>query len=163
MTGNYFRLSEGELQEFLRGSGSITALLYPEDDKDLPPGHHLDTDKSWHLTHFLLTGEAWGGAEPLVNAVLGGTQVSDEDVGYGPARYLTPVQVETVARALMDISPDELWKRFDLQRVREADIYPSGWEGNHTERAYVLEYYGQLRSFFSDAAVNGDAMILYIN
>ncbi len=163
MIGNYFRLPEGELQQFLRGSGSITALLYPEDDKDLPPGRHLDTDKSWHLIHFLLTGEAWGGAEPLANAVLGGTEVSDEDVGYGPARYLTPAQVGAVAQALADISPDELWGRFDLQRVREADIYPAGWEDNPTERAYVLEYYSQLRSFFSHTADDGDAMILYIN
>ena len=152
MIGNYLRLSEGELQQFLRGSGPVTALLYPENDSDLRPGRRLDTDKSWHLTHFLLTGVAWGGAE-----------VSDEDVGYGPARYLTPAQVGLVARALADISPDELWNRFDLPRVREADIYPSDWEGNSTERAYVLQYYGELRTFFADTAADGDAMILYIN
>ena len=163
MIGNYLRLPEAELQRVLQAPASITKLLYPEDDSELPPDRHLDTDKSWHLTHFLLTGEAWGGAEPFVNAVLGGTEIGTEDVGYGPARYLTPAQVGAVASALEGLSPNELWERFDRQQVQEAEIYPSGWEGNDTERDYILEYFSDLKDHFADAARDRDAMVLYIN
>lgn len=163
MIGNYLRLPEAELQRVLQAPESITELLYPEDDSDHPPDRHLDTDKSWHLTHFLLTGEAWGGAEPLANAVLGGTEIGTEDVGYGPARYLTPAQVDAVASALAHISPDDLWSRFDPQQVRDAEIYPSGWEGNDTERDYIFDYFVDLKTHFADAAENNEAMILYIN
>src|SRR5262245_58137806 len=87
MIGNYLRLPEAELQRVLEKPEAITKLLYPENGSNPSPDLHLDTDKAWHITHFLLTGEAWGGAEPLANAVLGGTEIGDEDVGYGPARY----------------------------------------------------------------------------
>jgi hypothetical protein len=163
MIGNYLRLPEPELQGTLRAPESITKLLYPEDGSDLPADRHLDTDKAWHLIHFLLTGEAWGGTEPLVNAVLGGTEIGKEDVGYGPARYLTPAQVMAAAKALADISASELWERFDLQQVRDADIYPSGWEGGDTERNYILEHFGALKGYFAEAAKKNDAMVLYIN
>lgn len=163
MIGNYLRLPETELNRVLADPASITTLLYPEDDSDLPAERHLDTDKTWHLTHFLLTGEAWEGAEPLRNAVLGGTQIGEEDVGYGPARYLTPAQVHETAGALTPISSQELWSRFDMQAVQAADVYPSGWEGSDQEREYVLGYFQSLKDFFVQASEANDAIIVYLN
>ena len=163
MIGNYLRLPEAELNGVLADPASVTSLLYPEDGSDLPADRRLDTDKAWHLTHFLLTGEAWEGAEPLRNAVLGGTEIGEEDVGYGPARYLTPAQVREVGAALKPISPQQLWSRFDLQAVQNAEIYPSGWEGTDEEREYILGYFQALKDFFANAAEANDAIILYLN
>ncbi|CAN5432817.1 YfbM family protein [soil metagenome] len=164
MIGNYLRLPEAELQKVLEKPEDILEFLYPEDDSEPFGDRHLDTDKAWQLTHFLLTGDAWVGAEPLRNAVLGGTEIGEEDVGYGPARYLTPSQVKSTSEALAAIYPEQLWQRFDLDAVRKSKIYPSGWEGNEMDRTYIVEYYTSLQTFFAAAAVEEQqAMILYLN
>src|SRR5271165_1779219 len=72
----------------------------------------LNIDKSWHGIHFLLTSSAWGGTPPLSNAVLGGTEFGP-DLGYGPARYLTPDQVKEVAAGLDRITGETLRGRFN--------------------------------------------------
>lgn len=163
MIGHYVRLPDADLQKILQSPASILEILYPQDDLPFAPERYLDIDKAWHLIHFLLTGKTWDGEEPMSFAVLGGKLIGEVDVGYGPARYLSPTQVEATAKALADISPNELWKRFDRQQVRQAEIYPSGWGGNETERDYILQHFSDLKSFFSDAASDHDAMILYIN
>lgn len=163
MIGNYLRVTEDDLDELLAVPESISAFLYPEDDSEPPPGRHLDVDKAWHLIHFLLTGDAWEGPTPLVYAVLGGYAIGEEDVGYGPARYIMPSQVTMVAGALAEISPEVLWTRFDRRKATEAEIYPHEWEGNDEERVYVLDYYVQLQAFFAEAAREHDAMVMYLN
>ena len=71
-------------------------LAHPEhvgdvlDSNEAGPGGELDLDKAWHGIHFLLTGSAWEGEEPLCYLLAGGQEVGDEDVGYGPARVLRP-------------------------------------------------------------------------
>jgi hypothetical protein len=68
----------------------------------------LDIDKTWHIIHFLLNGDAWEGSGPLFDAVLGGSQLTDEDIGYGPARFISPAEVAATAHALRSISGEEL-------------------------------------------------------
>jgi hypothetical protein len=70
--------------------------------------------------------------------VLGGTELTDEDLVYGPARYLRPAEVRATAQALQPISFDELWSRLDEARIREAELY---WETRSESEAYVREYY----------------------
>ena len=161
MIGNYLRVSAAELDGLRREPSGILAFLYPDDDREHPEGKHLDIDKSWHAIQFLLTGEPWEGELPLRNAVMGGTELGDEDVGYGPARALTPAEVQAVSVALAAISGDELWARFDASAFARAEIYPQGWSAD--EKDYVVGYYDALREFFAEAARSGDGMILYLN
>lgn len=56
--------------------------------------------------------------------VKGGEQISEEDIGYGPARALNPQQVAAWADALSAVSVDELGKRFDPEVMVEAETYP---------------------------------------
>lgn len=162
MIGSYLRLPESELNRVLENPDSIVSFLYPDDDSGPRSERYLDTDKSWHLTHFLLTGNAWEGAEPICNAVLGGTEIG-EDLGYGPARFLTPGQVQEVAAALAPISSEQLWSRFDPKAVEVAEIYPDGWKGNQEERDYVSGYFQQLKDFFAEATKTNDAIILWLS
>jgi hypothetical protein len=136
--------------------------LYPDDGEGAhPDGTHLDIDKSWHAIQFLLTGEPWQGDPPFQNAVMGGTELGDEDVGYGPARCLTPAEVQSVSAALASLSGEQLWSRFDAKKFAEAEIYPQGWSSEG--KGYVVAYYDALRAFFAEAARAGDAIILYLN
>lgn len=162
MIGNYRRMSEDALIELLAEPDRLSDLLYREDEDADGAEAHLDVDKSWHIIHFLLNGRAWEGDWPLVGVVLGGAEVSDEDVGYGPARYLAPGEVEEVSRALGDISAKELWSRFDADAVREAEIYPDAWQGDSGDEEYVTDNYESLRSFFAVAADRGQAILIYL-
>jgi hypothetical protein len=162
MIGNYLRVSAAELERLVADPSDIQDVLYPEDgEAEHPEGRHLDIDKSWHAIQFLLTGEPWEGEPPLGNVVMGGTELGEEDVGYGPARGLTPAEVKSVSAALGEISGEQLWSRFDKQAFAEAEIYPQGWDGEGKQ--YIVEHYEALRQFFADAAAAGDAMILYLN
>lgn len=164
MMGNYLRISGAELEAVLQSPEQISDFLYSEEAGFKPAaGQHLDIDKSWHLIHFLLTGRAWDGEDPLRNVVLGGSEIGDQDVGYGPARYLRPSQVCEISGTLSSISGDELWRRFDVTKVRAAEIYPSGWEGIDEERSYILENFEALKAFFNEAAQENEAMLLYLN
>src|SRR5207302_6195207 len=91
MIGNYLKLSDEQLEELVENPSEAEDLVYPENGDH--PSDALDIDKSWHLIHFLLTGDTWGGDYPLVNVVLGGTELSGTDAGYGPFRYLVHDEV----------------------------------------------------------------------
>ncbi|MBB5033691.1 hypothetical protein HNQ65_003281 [Prosthecobacter vanneervenii] len=138
-------------------------MLFPEDDTEFEAGRYLDIDKSWQIIHFLLTGDALDGDEPLCNAVMGGTEIGDVEVVYGPARFLLPEQVVEVATALTSISEDELWNRFDIEAARKAEIYPQGWTGSETDRSYVLNHFKCLKTYFVDAANAQEPVILYLS
>src|SRR4051812_34848725 len=112
MIGNLLRIAPAKLHELLEAPDSVETVIYPEEE-DEQNERHLDLDKSWHIIHFLLAGDAWAGKQPHANAICGGAELGDTDVGYGPARYLTPAQVKEVAGALSGISANELWSRFD--------------------------------------------------
>lgn len=161
MIGNYLRLPQSELDRVISAPQDIMEFLYPEDQKQFSTDRHLDTDKAWHVIHFLLTGTEWEGELPYRNAVLGGTEIGDVDVGYGPARFLTPAEVVEVSDALGKISFEELWSRFDLSAVREHDIYPSGWDGS--EGDYVREHFRAMKEFFENAAKANEAILTYLN
>jgi hypothetical protein len=118
----------------------------------------LNLEKSWHVLHYLLTGKAESVPPPLGNAILGGQEIG-KDLGYGPARFLTPQQVREVATALASISRDDLSKRFDLKAMMRAKIYPVR---DKSELELTQEYFEQLARYYANAAKSGNAMLLWI-
>lgn len=120
--------------------------------------NELDLEKSWHALHYLLTGRPDEAPPPLGNAILGGTEIG-EDIGYGPARFLSPVQVREVAAALASISTEELARRFNLEAMVRANVYPVRDE---SELELAQQYFERLSRFYAHAAAAGNAMILYI-
>jgi hypothetical protein len=159
MTGRYLRVSPATIAEIKRSPGSLLDVLHPESESESYRSRYLDIEKTWHIIHFLLNGEAWTGKGPLFDAVLGGSELTDEDLGYGPARYLEPAEVAAVAEALSPVSAEDLWGRFDESRVLAAELY---WSVEPEGREYALENYQALRTFFVHAAAKGDAAILWL-
>ena len=165
MIGNYRRITIDELALLRQHPETISIFLYSKTSAQLAHDRVLDIDKTWHTIHFLLTGQAWEGEPPLYNVVFGGTPLGDQDVGYGPARFLLPAQVRETAVALAAIPFSSLQQRFDLNRLAAADIYPSIWEDTDRddELLYLQPYYQALVQFFEQAAQNNDAILLFIN
>lgn len=125
---------------------------------DKPEENGLDLEKSWHVLHYLLTGEPEDAPPPLGNAILGGKEIGP-DLGYGPARFLTPAEVREVSIALSQIASEDLARRFDLQAMIAAHIYPVRDE---SELTLAQDYFPLLARYYSDAATGGNAMLLYV-
>ena len=124
-----------------------------------PSEESLSLDKSWHSLHYLLTGSALETNSTLGKTILGGKEIGP-DIGYGLARYLEPLEVKEVAKALTKISKDDLARRFDLKAMVAAKIYACHDEG---ELKLAQHYFTQVVSYYGEAAGRGDAMLLYLD
>ncbi len=158
MIGNFLQLTPAELEALIASPGDVESFIYPD---DLEGERGIDVDKAWHAIHFMLTGEQHEGEPPLSDVVLGGIAIGD-DVGYGPARYLTASEVSDVADALESLTRDEFGKRYDAAALTANGIYPQIWTGEENLE-YVLSWYETLRQYYLDAASRGNAMLQYLN
>jgi hypothetical protein len=163
MVGCFVAVSSETLRELKQNPEAIEEYLYPNDGEDEPP-NYIYVDKAWHGIHFMLTGSADGGEEPLSLAVLGGEEIG-EDMGYGPARILTPLQVQAVSAALTALGEEGFRNRFAPQDMEAANIYPDViWVRDGQEAlAYVMENYQPLVRFYADATARGDGAILWLS
>jgi hypothetical protein len=133
----------------------------PESMEDFESPRSVNLEKAWHGLHYLLTGDAWDGEAPLNFLVVGGQPIGDVDFGYGPARLLNPAEVQSLADALLTISDDQLWSRFDAEKLTEEQIYPLIWDEPAEDlREEYLMYFHDLKTFVSQSAAEGMALIL---
>ena len=160
---NFFRVTPAELETFINEPELLEGSIYDEATDEENP-NLTDIDKSWDGILFLLTGTGIAGPEhPLRKVMFSGQEFGgDQDMGYGPAQYLTPEQVQEVHMALRGISAEDLRSKYDPKRMTELDIYPSIWQ-NEEEVNYLLEYYEAVREIYATAAANGEAVITFIN
>jgi hypothetical protein len=124
----------------------------------------LDVHKSWDAVNVLLAtspdrlSNRW---EPdVLDPIMGGTEFGD-DLGYGPARALTPEQVTQVATNLAAIDDDEVRRRFDPDAFTVNDVYGGDWS-MPDELTELLERAQKVRDFYRAAADRGLAVILLL-
>jgi hypothetical protein len=160
MSGCFAAVDVATLKRLRDDPGLIEDVLFP-DDGDAEPEHYVEVDKAWHGIHYLLCGDADPTDAPPSWAVLGGEEFGD-DMGYGPARFLTPDQVRRIAESL----PDEtaFASRYDPKAMTQAEIYPDIiWERDGQESLeFLIAYFRPLLAFYRDAAARGDAVLLWI-
>jgi hypothetical protein len=151
-TINRLKANPDQMDEFLN-----------PDDGDGEPPRYADIDKSWHCIHFMLTGSAGGGPEPLSWAILGGEELG-EDVGYGPARILQPDQVRSIASALLQIDEAAFKGRFSPQAMQVQDIYLHEMcvRDGGDALDYLVSNYRGLVAFYGAAADRGDGAVLWM-
>lgn len=157
MTGNLLQISVERLERIKSGEENLMDIIFAEDREV----GSLDIDKAWHAIHFILNGSAWEGELPLVNTILGGTEIG-EDIGFGPVRYLTNEEVRCVALSLSNLSEKELKNRFDPDKMNELEIYPALDWNNQGDPEYVFTYLEQVINYYLDASRKNNAMLLYM-
>jgi len=165
MIGNLRRLGDADLKRLLEDPELVADYLDDESSAGFGPSADVDVDKAWHGIHFLLTGTAWEGDPPLNFLVTGGAEIGDVDVGYGPARGFGSAEVAQLASALGALPSSEVRRRFLPDRMMELDVYPSIWDRDPEEDdtvGYLLAYYEDLRAFVSEAAAEGQALLVYL-
>lgn len=158
------RVSDTQIAELLQNPQRVLDFL--SDVEELNYGDtEIDLDKAWHGIHFLLTGSAENGEEPL-NFLLDGEPIGTEDVGYGPARAFRSTQVAAIDAALSAISNDDFRERFNPTRMTQENIYPSIiWNRDPKEDdtlGYLVEYFGQLKSFVRNARDKEDGFLVFM-
>jgi hypothetical protein len=150
------RLDQDELGRLL-ADPSLTHELLDEEHSAL----ELDLDKAWHGLHFLLADSPWETVDGAGEAVLGGDPIGD-DVGYGPARLMTPAKVRVVAAGLRDVGVDALRGRYDAATLSAAQIYPDIWAEPDVFDSYLAPNFTRLRDLFLRASDAGQAVLLAI-
>lgn len=158
MIGNYMMIDENIIDEIRSGNIAIDSILY---DEEISKDEFLDIDKSWHAIHYLICQDEWDGELPLFNIVLGRKEINEEDIGYGPARFLSVAEVKETYNAIEPITRKELYSKFDWKDMNKHEIYP-GYQGEE-DFEYIGDYFEEVKEFFRKAAHKEKAMILYIN
>jgi hypothetical protein len=130
-------------------------------------GHHnsraklFSLYKDWHVLHYALTGKSDAGETPIEKSILGGTEFPIP-ADYGPLRYLTSQEVKEIAKALETVNPDSLISKLDRKDAESKRIYLAHNLDDQEEWSDLPELFDKFRSFYRDAAKNGDAMLLKI-
>ena len=165
MIGNYLRVTNEELTEYLGDSSRLERRVYDEGSVGDP--NHLDIDKSWEGIFFLLTGQSLATSDeanpPFSWILLGPKEIdSEQDMGYGPATYTTPEQTKELSAAINKLTLDEIKSRFKGEVMNEMGIYPVIWSQAET-REYLFDHFNLLKDFYTVASTNNQAVIIFIN
>lgn len=165
MIGNLLRVTKTELEEYLKDSSLLESSIYDEETDDENP-NLVDIDKAWDGIIFLLTGQGIANANhPLLRVLFSGQIIDEEqDLGYGPAHYLTPEQVAELNSEISKITIADLKQKYDPKKMAELEVYPTIWEQEGDEAFdYLCEYFVNLQQVYSDATKNGEAIITFLN
>lgn len=165
MIGNFLRATKTELEEYLKDSSLLESSIYNEETDDENP-NLTDIDKSWDGILFLLTGQNVANTEhPLAKILFSGQLIDeDQDLGYGPAHYLTPDQVKDLNNQISKITIEALKEKYDPEKMEELEVYPAIWKREGDDAFdYLSGYFKIVQQVYSDAAKNGEAVITFIN
>jgi hypothetical protein len=132
MIGNLLSVTKTELENYLRDSSLLEHRIYNDEteDPDL-----VDIDKAWEGILFLLTGQCLAEADhPLMAVLFSGQMIDDDqDLGFGPAHYVTPAQVVELNDQISKLTITDLQQRFDPVKMTELGIYPDIWSEGTTD------------------------------
>lgn len=162
MIFNLLQVTPAELEAFKEDSAKLEDRIYAEGGDD---ENFTDIDKAWDGIIFLLTGKNFMQSDGPVMKAFFSDQLVDEaqDLGYGPAHYVTPQQVEEINVLFQATKEENLRVAFDPQKMMEAEVYPHIWDKDEELFDYILEYFDVLKERYAQAAAAGDAMITFMN
>lgn len=147
------RVTPAELEQLHTDPGLLFRLEESERCVDGTP-RTVDLDQAWDGIRFVLSGADLGRAVLSTALLDPGT-----DNGYGPAHWLAPADVTTLATAL---SSYDFTARADADALAGADLYP-GFEGEPEDLDYLAQHFGTMRDLFARAAAAGDAVVQQVS
>ena len=161
MIANFLRVSESELNDYLKDSSLLEDNIYSDEENT----NLTDIDKSWGGILFLLTGQGLEELDhPLSRILFSGELIDeDQDLGYGPAHYLTVLEVKEIYNEISQITSEELRGRYDAGKMEELGIYPNIWDDDQESLNYLLDSYNDVLEVYSEAVKNNQAIITFIN
>ncbi len=156
MISNLKKVSSAELNKLLEDPSELTKVLYENEDES----SHYDLDKAWHAIHYMLNGSVWEVSSIAGELFLGGELVSEQDVGYGPARYFDANKVSEIYSELDKISIEDLFSKYTAM-LEQSEIYP-GFEDSAEDRDYINYYFSGVKEFCKKAVQENMCLITYL-
>jgi hypothetical protein len=162
MYGEWLRVSPADLRRGQADPGTLWALVERAyaTEFDLPEPaltrrRWFGTEKVWNAFAFLLRPQ-----HLPVSLVLGESPLPPHG-GWTP-RCLSPVEVRAAATALSPLTVDALIAGVDATAFRREEIYPHAW-GSREELRWVADVLPDVTTYFTAAAVAGDAVLCWIS
>jgi hypothetical protein len=127
----------------------------------------LGLQKSWHILHYLMTGDAIPTDSPA-SALLLGEDIGDDFAGYGPARWISPAETAAFAAALGHMNLAALQSRLDLEAMAAIGIYALPMGGSPDRHARELRdevavYFPRLQAYAAEAARTGNGLLTWLS
>lgn len=140
------RNAMGQRAASVGGGGRVISIFNRRPQVEAQPVNDtptLDLAKSWHVLHYLLARDPWGGDMPAAS-LMAGREVG-RDLGYGAARILSIEETEAFAAHLASLSSETLIERIDREELNDAEIYGISLEdeddGELDELVDLVEHY----------------------
>jgi len=162
MIFNILQVTPSELEEYKQDSSKLEDRVYSQDSDD---PQLTDLDKAWDGIMFVLKApDSAQSSSDLSNILFSGQLIDEEqDMGYGPAHFLTAEQVAAYSLLISAITENDVQQRFDPQKMTELELYPTIWDEGDEALDYVMEYFQTLQHVLSEAAENNQAIITFLN
>lgn len=160
MLGTYMLADEATIKKLSNDGDLFEAVEnYGEQETTIS----YDIDKLWDGLHFLLTNisaEEPIEDNPLSEAIVGTNVFDCEDF----IAYTAPSHINEIADALNKVNIDFLIERMDLDKFREARIYPNIWENKDKEflKATLRKEFMNLRAFYNTALETNTGVLVSI-
>jgi hypothetical protein len=158
MTGTLLRVTQEQLEAFLDDSSLFEDYIDSEEMEE----HETKVDiyKYWDGLNYLLCNN--DNLDPMLFKSIFSSQILDneQDIGYGPAQYLTVDQVKKLSDAIDMTSDDQIRQGFDTTDMTLKEVYLSPWQDK--DLTALMNYYHKLKDFYLAAAKQGQAVITYI-
>jgi Domain of unknown function (DUF1877) len=127
----------------------------------------LDLQKSWHILHYVFTGDIGPVGSPG-DGLMAGEDLGDDITGYGPPRLLSPEDTKLFADFLKSLNLETLQSRANFETMSAAHVYalPMG-PGAEADfevgiRGEIASYFPALRDYVSKAAGNGNGLLMWL-
>lgn len=124
-------------------------------------GTVLELDTQWHVIHYFLARDAWAGDLPA-GSLMGGAELGDVDMGYGPARLLNSAQVDEFLAFLENLDRDDFGADITGAELEKNEIYGgyAGW--SHEDTTRLWDYIEALKSLLSVAQLNRESIVMHL-
>ena len=165
----------------LRANPALASYLAMHIDDVRPPGSAtpgalaalgplaaaLDLHKSWHILHYLFTGEV-GPAKSPADALMSGEELG-EDLGYGPPRLHDAQATRAIGEFLRAQTREKLQAQVDLRAMQRAGVYAismgarAGADEENELRDEVAAYFAPLRDYVLAMAAKQHGLLIWLS
>ena len=164
MMGTYCMIDREKVDGILDGELEASEVIFFGDDEDYDgEGNMLSIEKAWNAIDYVLT-KGVDDSQALARVVFG-REVSDEEIGYAPATYITEDEVKEIAEAISGIDKEDLRARFDIKGMKDEDVYlvsDVSEDGEEAVFEYVWENFRDLKKFYKKAAALNQCLLFFV-
>lgn len=159
MTCTILRVSQPELETYLRDSDLLKDRIQREDDPAI-----YDIDKSWDGIIYLITGSTSSDTTQALSRIIFSGQLVDKNqrLGSGPAHYLLPQEVKNINDQIRGIPGDVLKEKFNAADMKALGVYPANAWDHEDAADYLIEYFETVQEIFALASEKDEVVITFI-